>query len=93
MEVPPVIDQFVKRNLVLKLNTLLITLGIILFNLTTGCNAEPITASVNCSASSTSDLTVPNLVLVGTDVIDIASFNKTQGQLSKSYSSEVGGQV
>ena len=91
MEVPPVIDQFVKRNLVLKLNTLLITLGFILFNLISGCKAESITARVDCSANSTSGLTVPNLVLVGTDVIDIASFNKIQGQLSKSYSAEVGG--
>ena len=34
---------------------------------------------------------MPGLVLVGTDVVDIESFNKSKEQLSKSYSAEVGG--
>ena len=34
---------------------------------------------------------MPGLVLVGSDVVDIESFNKSKEQLSKNYSAEVGG--
>ena len=34
---------------------------------------------------------MPGLVLVGTDVVDIESFNKNKEQFSKSYSAEIGG--
>jgi len=75
----------------LKLNKLLIFLGFILLNITSGCTANPVAVGIDCSKNVTSDLSMPDLVLVGTDVVDIESFNKSKEQLSKSYSAETGG--
>ena len=75
----------------MKLNKLLIFLGFILLNVTSGCTANPVAVGIDCSKNVTSDLSMPDLVLVGTDVVDIESFNKSKEQLSKNYSAEVGG--
>jgi hypothetical protein len=74
----------------------MLILGFTLLNLTSWCSAESIaaehrTVDIECSTDAASNLTVPNLVLVGTDVVDIESFNKTQEPLGKSYSTEIGG--
>jgi hypothetical protein len=66
-------------------------LGFILLNFTSGCSAELVTVGVNCNRSVASNLSMPGLVLVGTDVVDIESFNKNKEQFSKSYSAEIGG--
>lgn len=75
----------------MKLNKLLIIIGFILFNLTSGCKAEPKAVGVDCSTDGTLGLTVPDIVLVGTDVVGFESFHKSQEQLSKTYSAEIGG--
>lgn len=75
----------------MKLNKLLLMLGFILLNLTSGCAAEPTNTEIDCSADIISDFSVPDLVLVGTDVVDIKSFNSAREQFGKSYSAEVGG--
>ena len=75
----------------MKLNKLLIFLGFILLNITSGCTANPVAVGIGCSKNVTSDLSMPNLVVVGTDVVDIENFNKSKEQLSKSYSAETGG--
>jgi len=77
----------------LRLNKLLIILGFTLLNLTSGCMAEPVTVGVDCSRNVASGLAMPDLVLVGTDVVDIEIFDKSQEPLSKSYSAEAGGAV
>ena len=79
------------RNILVKLNKLLIILGFILFNLTSGCRAEPVTLGIDCNRNIPSVLAMPDIVLVGTDVVDIGSFNKSNEKLSNSYSAEIGG--
>ena len=75
----------------MRLNKLLIFLGFVLLNFTLGCSAEPVTAGIDCNRNVASNLSMPGLVLVGSDVVDIESFNKSKEQLSKNYSAEVGG--
>jgi hypothetical protein len=75
----------------LRLNKLLIILGFIILNFTSGCSAEPVTVGIGCNRSVASNLSMPGLVLVGTDVVDIESFNKSKEQFSKSYFAEIGG--
>jgi hypothetical protein len=53
--------------------------------------ANPVAVGIDCNKNISSDLSMPDLVLVGTDVVDIESFNKSKEQLSKSYSAETGG--
>ena len=60
-------------------------------NITSGCTANPVAVGIDCNKNVTSDLSMPDLVLVGTDVVDIESFNKSKEQFSKSYSAETGG--
>ena len=75
----------------MKINKLLILLGFNLLNITSGYSADPVAVGIDCSKNVASGLSMPDLVLVGTDVVDIESFNKTKEQLSKSYSAETGG--
>lgn len=75
----------------MKLNKLLIFLGFILLNITSGCTANSVAVGIDCRKNVTSGLSMPDLVLVGTDIVDIESFNKSKDQLSKSYFAEIGG--
>tara|TARA_B100001063_G_C16734048_1_gene540992 strand:+ start:1144 stop:1605 length:462 start_codon:yes stop_codon:yes gene_type:complete len=75
----------------LKLKKYLIVLGFILLNITSGCTENPETVGIDCSKNIISDLSMSDLVLVGTDVVDIESFNKSNEPLSKNYSAETGG--
>lgn len=81
------------RDILLKLSKVLAFLGFILLNITSGCTVNPVAVGIDCSKNVTSVLSMPDLVLVGTDVVDIESFNKSKEQLSKSYSAETGGPV
>ena len=75
----------------MKINKLLILLWFNLLNITSGYSADPVAVGIDCNKNISSNLSMPGLVLVGTDVVDIKSFNKSKEQLSKSYSAEVGG--
>ena len=75
----------------MKLNKLLIISGFILLNITSVCTANPVALGLGCSKNIASGLSMPDFVLVGTDVVDIESFNKSKEPLSKGYSAETGG--
>lgn len=77
--------------MIFKPNKLLLILGFISLNLTFWCAAESKNIEIECREDVISDLAVPDLVLIRTDVVDIKRFKKTQEQFGKNYSTEIGG--
>lgn len=73
------------------LNKLWIFLGFLLLNLSSLCISEAITAEIDCSTGDALSLTATDLVLVGTDVVNVKDFKQNHEQLSKRYSTEIGG--
>jgi hypothetical protein len=55
----------------MRLNKLLIFLGFTLLNITSGCTSNAVAVGIDCSKNVTSDLSMPDFVMVGRDVVDI----------------------
>ncbi|MCP4326430.1 MAG: hypothetical protein GY787_32275 [Alteromonadales bacterium] len=56
-----------------------------------GCNANGSVSEDLCKLDAPLELNLPKLVIVGTDVVNIESFQSSKKVLAKSYSAELGG--
>lgn len=57
----------------------------------TSCNANPSVSENICKQDLSNELNLPEVVLVGTDVVDIESFKSSKKALANNYVAEIGG--
>jgi hypothetical protein len=59
----------------------------------TACNSSGYSREDVCKVDTLVESTLPKLVIVGTDVVNIESFQSSNNMLVKSYSAEMGGAI
>lgn len=71
----------------------LFVLFIALFGVSCSANDDNASLSASCEALSKSAKSIPDMVLVGTDVVDISAFERSSEQLTGNYSTDIGGAI
>lgn len=66
-------------------------IGLTMLGIVAGCSATEQLNEPNCATNLSSEQKIPHLVLIGTDVVNLDSFNLNSGNLGKSYSADLGG--
>jgi len=65
--------------------------GLTLLGIVVGCSATEQLKEPSCAVNLSSEQKMPNLVLIGTDVVNLDTFKVNNGSLGKSYSADLGG--
>ena len=81
------------RNMINKNKWLAFYFGLIMLNFVAGCSANDVIGESACEVNTFSELDLPTLVVVGTDVVNIESFQSNEGRLGNNYSTEIGGAI
>lgn len=65
--------------------------GLTLLGIVVSCSATEQLKEPICAVNPSSEQKMPNLVLIGTDVVNLNTFKVNNGSLGKSYLAELGG--